>query len=215
MRSARRRTRNGVPVYPEERFYCAYGKHYVLPLDYETQPANKGVCMACAFEIYDMLRMTIYVPEITPAARIKAVNEWRASRDVAVAKRRVRAGSKDPGWVYYVAQDNLIKIGYAKDVTKRIKAYGPTAKLLAVHPGTLQTEKAMHTKFHASLDSGREWFRRDEALMTHIAEIREQFGDPAIFEYQYTKPKTEEEKVREMFATRGYSIIANGVHSSR
>ena len=215
MRSARQRTRNGVPTPPRERFYCTYGKHYVLPLGYEKQPNNKGVCMACAFEIYDMLRTETYIPEITPAARIRAWKDWRASRDVATAKLRVRAGSKDPGWVYYIAQDNLIKIGYAKDVTKRIKAYGPTAKLLAVHPGTLQTEKAMHTKFHASLDSGREWFRRDEELMTHIAEIRERFGDPSVFEYQYTKPKTEEEKVRDMFATPGYSIIANGVHSSR
>ena len=212
----RHRTRNGKPTSgPAENFYCRYGGHYVIPLDFENYPGNKGLCMGCAFEVYDILRTTVYVPELTVAERQKAWRQWHNSRTMTTAKERFKQGSNDAGWIYYVAQDDLIKIGYTKDVNKRIRAYGPTARLMAVHPGTLTLERDMHVKFASDLDSGREWFQRSEELMAHIVSIVERFGQPSVFEYQWTKPRTQEEKVRAMFATREFPGIADGAHSAR
>lgn len=211
----RARRRNGADIARIETFYCRYGQHHVAPLDLENAPANQGVCLECAFQIYDMLAKVVFVPELTPAARVKAWKSWHELRATTQLKERFRQGSDEPGWVYYIAQDDLIKIGYAKDVTQRMKAYGPTARLLAVHPGTQNLEKEMHAKFRDCLDSGREWFRQADHLMEHIEGVRERFGDPAIFEYQYTKPKTQEEKVRAMFATREFPSVADGAHSTR
>lgn len=213
--NGRRRTRNGAEIERRETFYCRYGNHYVLPLKFENHTENKGICLSCAFEIYDTLRTVVHVPEMTPRARMLAWNAYHESRTTAVATQRFKQGSDDPGWVYYIAQDDLIKIGYAKNVTRRMKAYGPTAKLLAVHPGTLALERDMHTRFRGSLDRGREWFRRDTELMEHIEQVRARFGDASMFEYQYTRPKTEEEKVRAMFATRQFPSVAKGAHSTR
>jgi len=168
--------------------------------------------MDCAFKVYDVLRTVTYVPEMAISTRIKAWKEWHAVVNQKEVVEKFRAGSNDPGWVYYIRQANLIKIGYAKDVTKRIKSYGPTAVLLAVHPGTVELEHEMHAKFRALLDSGREWFRRGDDLLTHIDAVVEQFGNPSAFSYKYTKPKTQEEKVRGMFATRAGEYVAVGAN---
>ena len=215
MTGQRRRTRSGAELKRLETFYCVYGKHYVIPLEFERIPDNKGICSECAFAVFGLLRKMMYIKELGPMEEMRARKEWESARGQSRSVEHFKQGSDDPGWVYYIAQDDLIKIGYAKNVTRRMKAYGPTAKLLAVHPGTLALEKDMHAKFRSSLDSGREWFRRDDELMAHITDVRERFGDPRVFEYQYTRPKTEEEKVRAMFATREFPSIANGAHSAR
>lgn len=106
------------------------------------------------------------------------------------AKMRKIAGTREPGFVYYIRMDDLIKIGYAKDVARRMRAYPPSAELLAVHPGTPELERQMHDQFKAFLRRGREWFAPHEQVMTHIATVRDKFGDPKPFAYQYTKSKT-------------------------
>lgn len=214
MSGNRRRSRSGAEIERHETFYCIYGKHYVIPLKFENSRDNKGICMGCALEVYDVLRAAVYIPEMTPRARMNAWKEFHRERSVRETKEQFKRGSDDPGWVYYIAQGDLIKIGYAKDVTQRMKAYGPTAELLAVHPGTLALEKQMHTKFKGALERGREWFRPEDDLTAHIESIRERFGDPSAFAYEFTKPKTEEEIVRAMFATRPFPSLANGAHSS-
>ena len=84
-----------------------------------------------------------------------------------------------------------------------MRAYAPTGELLACHPGTLETEKAMHQKFSAALDSGREWFRPRPELMTHIAEMVDTFGDPSVFVYKYRKHLRDgEDKADKKYLTR-------------
>jgi len=206
-----RTVRNNQVARPES-FYCNYGKHYVLPLKFENNSANKGICMGCAFEINTLISEHTYLTELNSHDKGMTWAQWHEEQEKREAIAEVKGSSNAPGWVYYVSQADLIKIGYAKDVTKRIRAYGPTAQLLAVHPGTLDLEKQIHTQFCNSLDSGREWFRQDGDLMQHIESVRTRFGDPSVFEHKYTKPKTQEEKVRDMFATREFSSIAKGAH---
>lgn len=91
-----------------------------------------------------------------------------------------------PGWVYYLRVDERIKIGFSTDVRQRMRAYPPTAELLAVHPGTRDTERQMHERFAGHLAQGREWFRVDAPVMDHITAVVSEFGPPpAKFIYRY------------------------------
>lgn len=212
MTRQRRRTRTGAELKRLETFYCGYGKHYVIPLKFENDPNNKGICLGCAFDLNVVLSRHTYLTELNAFDKGMTWQDWHRTVDRLDEIEVFKQGATEPGWVYYVRQADLIKIGYAKDVRKRIKAYGPTAVLLAVHPGTQALERDIHRQFHESLDSGREWFRPDADLLDHIASVVGQFGEPTAFEYRYTKPRSQEEKVRAMFATREFQTVARGAH---
>ena len=109
----------------------------------------------------------------------------REKEDRAKAARESKG--MQPGFIYYIDVDSHVKIGYAVDVKKRMRAYPPHAKLLAVHPGTLDLEKTIHRQFAHSLVAGREWFAPDATLRDHVAKVREQFGDPKDHAHHHRK----------------------------
>lgn len=84
--------------------------------------------------------------------------------------------SIEAGWIYYLLVGDRIKIGYSKDVERRMKQYPPTSVLLAQHPGTHNLEREMHNKFLVHLANGREWFKVAQPVLDHIGTVREQFG---------------------------------------
>lgn len=158
--------------------------------------AHVKMCLACSLRVVEEVRLVYNAPEITVIERIRHRNE------VGPDGRRAKPLPRDPAYVYYVQVDDLIKIGFAKDVKKRMRAYPPNAKLLAVHPGTKDVERQMHVRFEADLARGREWFHKSPLLEDHISDTREQFGDPASHAYEYRKPMTEEERVRAQIEPR-------------
>lgn len=127
-----------------------------------------------------------------------------AEKDATAAKidagERLTPGDLIPGWVYYLRIDDTIKIGYAKNVTSRMRAYPPSAKLLAVEPGTKKLERQRHGHFHAYLAHGREWFRPSAELTTWIDTLIDEYGKPTEHEYRYTTPQTS----RQVTVPRGY-----------
>lgn len=151
------------------------------------------VCIACAWLLLEEMEKVYNAPRLTELQKLKHLEK----HGLEGPKKRVPADQ--PGWVYYIRMGDAIKIGYATDVAKRMRAYPPTAELLAAHPGTTQTERDMHKRFRADLSQGREWFNPSDNLMDHIAGVLEQFGDASGMAYEYTRPKTEEERVRAMF----------------
>lgn len=207
-RPQRVRTRAGKPD-PSKGFHCRYGNHYTWTTAFESLDENNGICLDCAYKVHSMLRGVMLLPDIEAKRVTYSYDEWRSYLEKSAEIKRLRAGSNDPGWVYYISQGDLIKIGYAKDVRRRMRAYGPTAELLAVHPGTVQLEREMHKKFRSTLARGREWFTITEELIGHVQEVVDKFGNPSIFAYEYTTPKTEEQKVRDQLKTRPYTAIAN------
>lgn len=94
------------------------------------------------------------------------------------AEARLRRGSDAPGWVYYVRVENLIKIGFTNDLSRRIRSYPPNAVLLAAHPGTKATESQMHKQFAEARARGREWFTATPRIMGHIEDVNQLFGKP-------------------------------------
>lgn len=83
------------------------------------------------------------------------------------------------GWVYYLRVGDKLKIGYTANPGRRLKAYPPDSKLIAIHPGTKATERDMHHRFaHARL-AGREWFAPDDlAINEHITNVLADYGNP-------------------------------------
>lgn len=122
--------------------------------------------------------------QLTAEAR---ANRERSARKLDAGKP-LTEGDIAPGWVYYVELDGLIKIGFSKDVTRRMRQYAPTARLLAVEPGTKKVEKERHQTFRAHLARGREWFRDTDEIRTWITTVTDQFGPADDLAHQWTKP---------------------------
>lgn len=195
-----------MPVYPKCRL-CPMEFKYST--DVNVTVGDYLLCLACAIKTHEALREVYTMPEITTLDRILHYKKHGPEGWHKPVERQ-----NDPGWVYYIRMGDVIKIGYATDVTKRMRAYPPSAELLAAHPGTPQVERDMHKRFSADLARGREWFQESPELTAHIADVVERFGDQSDLSYQYTKPKTQEERVADMFKTRQHLEIARGVHSA-
>lgn len=79
--------------------------------------------------------------------------------------------------VYYAERGNLIKIGTTIALRQRMAAL-MVDRLLATEPGDYQLEGLRLKQFRHLLVRGREWHRRDDALLSHIAMIRRHYGAP-------------------------------------
>lgn len=84
-----------------------------------------------------------------------------------------RHGEK-PGWVYFIAcsETKRCKIGYTRsDVNRRMKGLQTGAAgelcMIAKHPGTPETERAIHARFADQRLHG-EWFEMSEELFAYI-----------------------------------------------
>ena len=62
------------------------------------------------------------------------------------------------GEIYYLLVDDLIKIGFTVDMTRRMPMYPPRAALLAVHPGTMGQEQDLHIRLKEHRAGRREWY---------------------------------------------------------
>lgn len=105
------------------------------------------MCYSCQIEVVDELSTKIDWPELSEARK----NMHRAERDARLAKAKTvarvnRSETAELGYVYYIRINQHIKIGYAKDVTKRMRLYPPGSELLAVEPGTMRDEKDRHAR---------------------------------------------------------------------
>lgn len=143
------------------------------------------ICLAHATIIRDRLAV---VEAQHPFAKREAAH----AQQLATSTQRINDGQMPaqghavPGWVYYIRVNDVIKIGYAKSVTARMKHYPPNATLLAVEPGTLELEKRRHDHFHAHLAWGREWFHPTNELLTWIEQLRATFN-PAPLVHKYRR----------------------------
>lgn len=164
------------------------------------------MCEKHGREIHEMVQRH----DCPPIVRESIERRERAHEDNSSkinAGERVDTARRDliPGWVYYVLIDGLIKIGYAKSVPARMRAYPPTAQLLAVEPGTLQVERARHQHFGHHLAKGREWFADTPDLRAWIDTVVTEYGTADDFQARWGR----EEKrptVAGKRQRRGYAI---------
>lgn len=88
-------------------------------------------------------------------------------------------GDARPGVIYYLEVGDFLKIGYTRDLWRRMREYPPNAVLLAHEEGTPDDERALHKQFAVYLESGREWFRDVPEIRNHIDQVcaRSKQGD--------------------------------------
>lgn len=95
--------------------------------------------------------------------------ERRSPSSVVVENRVVdRAGAR--GYVYYIRNAEMIKIGFSKNPWARLSSLrtsAPDAELVALEAGSIELEARRHLDF-AHLRQKREWFRREADLAHHI-----------------------------------------------
>lgn len=92
---------------------------------------------------------------------------------------RTRTPNDSPdGWIYYVRSGEKIKIGHTTRLKQRIRAYPPDTIILAVHRGSKDDEKQLHTRFQTYRVAGREWYERSDVLLAHIADMTRRYGPP-------------------------------------
>jgi hypothetical protein len=170
---------------------CVIGRHRI-----DTKASNspwfvvdgKVLCYRHTIEIMEATDIFRGQPGMSAVEMLRWRRDHEAREAVSTRKKNMRSiGGNDPGFVYYIRIDQHIKIGYAIDIANRMRAYPPSAVLLAAHPGTKATVKQMHLDFHAYLDRGREWFNPGRSLMAHIEQVVETFGDPRLLAYEFTK----------------------------
>lgn len=82
------------------------------------------------------------------------------------------------GVVYYLRSGGYIKIGWASNLQKRMKAYPPDTMLLATEPGTRADEQRRHRTFAVHRTHGREWYAMVPPLMEHIDKVKRENGEP-------------------------------------
>lgn len=143
---------------------------------------NTNLCEECAWKVWAAFTNADELPR---AETIQAkYDAWKAEQDDRATIREITIvdapptpeGIKNiPGNIYYLLVGELIKIGYTKNMEQRMRQYPPHSKLLAVHPGTMRTERQMHSMFFNSIVKGKEWFAITPALIKHIENVRDRF----------------------------------------
>lgn len=165
--------------------------HPSTVVGYTVSAVLRCVWMDCKKPVHGDLGVPICLDHAKAAhnayARMTEANAAAATEKVDAGLRLDR-GERAPGWIYYIEIDSTIKIGYTANVYTRMRAYPPTAKLLAVEPGTRNIERARHSIFGVHLAHGREWFNDHPDIRTWIATLRDEYGDPSHMAYTYTVP---------------------------
>jgi hypothetical protein len=172
-------------------FYCSWGRHTTRPdLVINEQLEHGTMCWECQMKVTENLRLYIPMPELTAALRETERLRMMKDRAKAKAATKIKAQAADgDGFVYYIRINGQIKIGYAADITARMRHYPPGSQLLAAEPGTMRTELERHQKFRNDLVKGREWFTETPRISSHISSLVESYGDPSALAYEFTKPK--------------------------
>lgn len=87
------------------------------------------------------------------------------------------------GHIYYVQVGSHIKIGWASDLTRRMRSYPPNSVLLAVAPGTRTDETALHRKLAVWRSHGREWYVPAPVVLEHISRVVSAHGTPPALDF--------------------------------
>lgn len=173
----------------ELNFWCSWGRHHTLkhPHIKEQYPAGT-ICFWCQVEIATEVSKFVYMPEMSEAMHRQARKRFERQRIEAVYDGFLKNSSPEAdGLVYYMRINQQIKIGYTTNLTQRSRAYPPGTELLAVEPGTKETERERHIKFSRFRKRGREWFVEAPELTEHMSALAEQFGVPEKLMHSYTK----------------------------
>jgi hypothetical protein len=172
--------------------WCSFGKHTTRRrFEVKEQYPTATICFRCQVSVMENLEKSLFMPELSEAILLRKRAAWELERKRAVTEGDLRRHAPDmEGIVYYLRINGTVKIGYTTNLTRRSRAYPPGSELLAVEPGTPDTEKERHQQFRNYLTRGREWFVEAPAILDHTERLRGLYGLPSALMHNYTKHHT-------------------------
>lgn len=123
---------------------------------------NVPLCQEHTLAIWLMVDQDMREQGIT-ADEVKRENRERVEARAAAVRPTT------PGFIYYLELGEYLKIGFTNNLWRRMREYPPNATLLAYHHGDRDAEAALHAKFAAFRDAGREWYLDVPEIREHIA----------------------------------------------
>lgn len=109
--------------------------------------------------------------------------EREALERKAVSEKAYRDAQRSPdaaGHIYFVRLNGLVKAGWSASLYQRIRSYGPSAEILAHHPGTRRDETELHRSLAPARAKGREWYHDSDVVRMFIAKAIEMHGPPTV-----------------------------------
>lgn len=130
--------------------------------------------MAAVF--HQAMRLQQDVPAFQEA--VADVHERIAARSESEheqAKIEHLANTSD-GHIYFVRLNGMVKVGWTRDLWKRLKAYGASAEVLCSYDGSRDDETNLHRQLRPVLAKGREWYEDGPIIADFIARAFKDFG---------------------------------------
>lgn len=110
-----------------------------------------------------------------------------AAADNVVRRRRETNTVSIDGHIYALRQNGYIKVGWSRQIDDRLRSYGPDVDVLVIFPGTRRDETDLHRRFTPARARGREWYEDGQILGDWIAEQRDRWGEPDVYD-TWTRP---------------------------
>lgn len=124
---------------------------------------------------------------VEAVADVNARVAAREQSEADEAKRDFLA--REDGDIYFVRSGQLVKVGWTRNLPKRLKAYGASAELLVAYPGTRNDETNLHRQLEPARVRGREWYEDGPIIQDFIDKALAQYGQPPTFDTLWTEPK--------------------------
>jgi len=120
---------------------------------------------------------------------VEALNaKARADAEAKEAREQAAFLARTDGQIYFIRLNDLIKVGWSRDIRGRLKSYGASAQLLCHYPATRDDETTLHRQLRPALAKGREWYHPGDVIDLFLTRALEQHGPPTVSAY-WTKPK--------------------------
>lgn len=111
-----------------------------------------------------------------------------ADQEAAHQKQKAAHLARRDGHMYFIQINDLIKVGWTRDLHDRLRHYGASAELLAHYPATRDDETNLHRQLRPALAKGREWYHHGDILRMYLAETLAKHGPPTV-KVTWTEPK--------------------------
>lgn len=149
--------------------------------------APVALCLAHLLEAHDWVDADLGITDVLPSpcafcgsrlgvrypsGWLCALCEWRLGEPPPDGQAPPRVDV-----VYYLRYRDRIKIGTTANPVQRFAAL-PHDEVLAFERGDRMLEHRRHEQFAALRIPGTEWFETDEALLAHVARLRDGAPDP-------------------------------------
>lgn len=123
---------------------------------------------------------------------IEAAQDLRNHKDARAEEKheaeKVAHLKRVDGDMYFVRLNGMVKVGWSRELTKRLKDYGASAEVLCHYPATRDDETTLHRQLRPALAKGREWYHDGDIIALFLAKALEQYGPPTAKAY-WTEPK--------------------------